>query len=280
MADALRHNTGNGRRIPTPANTINIDSPPETADNPFTQSQIVSSSETASPDFQRIFDLPLFPEGDAGSIAINSDRIHLSHGLININHEGLGNAGDIEIKTEELLLNQSGQITATTREGKGGNIDITAETIRLNENSLITATAEVQGNGGNINIDSTSLIGENNSDILAKAKQGEGGEISIATDQLFGMTRREDLDPSNLSQFQTNEINDIAALSSNNPQFNGMVTVQINNLLPNLEIAPIVIIPPAPQFRPLCQGNFPLSYQHRNTRLRQNKEAMSGGNSE
>ncbi|NER20834.1 MAG: filamentous hemagglutinin N-terminal domain-containing protein [Symploca sp. SIO1C2] len=117
------------------------------------------------------------------------------------NGSGSGDAGDINIEANNILLHNQGQITAVTSSGEGGNIGLDVSgLILMRHNSLISATAGTApggGNGGNITLNAPFIIGipAENSDITANAFTGNGGRITITTQAIFGLEFREQLTP-------------------------------------------------------------------------------------
>jgi len=216
--NATTNGLGNGGNILINATKITVDSPANSNENRFAQAQITSAAEISSPGLIELFNLPPRPQGNTGNITIvNNETLTLSNGgFININNEGIGDAGNVTIDGNLISLTNQAQITASTESGVGGNIEINANT----------------------------LTGEGNSDILANAQQGAGGQITIQTEQTFGFTLRESLETRNIDQFRMNSINDIVAISASNPELSGTVNLEEQNLLPQFEIAPIALIPP------------------------------------
>jgi len=99
---------------------------------------------------------------------------------LEVSSEGTGDAGNLEITTNNLRLRDGGEIRATSTKAGGGDIDINAEDIRLRDSSLISSSVfESVGGGGNITIDSDVFIALEDSDILANAVDGRGGNITI-----------------------------------------------------------------------------------------------------
>jgi filamentous hemagglutinin family protein len=142
--------------------------------------------------------------GNAGNITVNATESTIITGSIDeknapsqdndgsnsglfvgVRGEQIAQAGDINVNTPSLRLNNQGTISAKTNAGEGGNIYITSQDIRLLDQSLITASAGKLGNGGNITIDTDTLVALENSDITAKAFEGRGGSIKIKTQGLF-----------------------------------------------------------------------------------------------
>ena len=62
------------------------------------------------------------------------------------------------INAEQLNLFEAGKITVATTSGQGGNINLKTDQLHLDENSSITATAENNGDGGNVTINTTALL--------------------------------------------------------------------------------------------------------------------------
>ncbi|MEQ8537127.1 MAG: filamentous hemagglutinin N-terminal domain-containing protein [Coleofasciculus sp. D1-CHI-01] len=69
-----------------------------------------------------------------------------------------GNAGDIDITSKDLLVQQGGEITSATQGfGEGGNIRLNLENLQLN-NGRINASTSRFGNGGNIRIRASDSV--------------------------------------------------------------------------------------------------------------------------
>ena len=162
--------------------------------------------------------LPDTVMGNAGTLEINTPSLQVSDGaLVTVRHDSLGNAGKIQIDADSVILNNQGQITATTASGEGGNINLNLQSdLILRNNSLIDTEAFGTGNGGNITINSPVIAGFENSDIIANAQEGNGGNIDITTQGIFGLEFREEL----------TEDSDITASS----EFGINGTVEINNI--------------------------------------------------
>jgi filamentous hemagglutinin family protein len=190
--------------------------------------------------------------GNAGSIRIvaPSGQIVLAgdDSLIAARATGLGGiAGNVEIQSWQLLVEDGAIISVSSEEGQAGNLDISSETISLNsgqlsavtgvsspgadillsdvlllrmsDNSLISAQALVDASGGNINIDASQgyIIGtlNENNDIRADANQGAGGRIEIRALGLYNFEERDAI--------PENRTNDIDASSEFGPP--GTVTI-------------------------------------------------------
>jgi large exoprotein involved in heme utilization and adhesion len=162
--------------------------------------------------------------GPAGNLDIITQRLSVEDGAQITVSSPSGQAGNLTIGANSLELNQ-GQVTAETGtsgiEG-GANIRLqNLNTLLMTDESLISATAFEDANGGNININSIFLValppeGVNGSDIIANAERGDGGRIIINGEGIFGIEERRAI--------PGNRTNDIDASS----QFGASGEIQLN----------------------------------------------------
>ncbi|MEQ8970175.1 MAG: S-layer family protein [Coleofasciculus sp. C1-SOL-03] len=162
--------------------------------------------------------------GPAGNLDIITQRLSVEDGAQITVSSPSEQAGNLTIGANSLELNQ-GQVTAETGtsgiEG-GANIRLqNLNTLLITDESLISATAFEDANGGNININSIFLIalppeGVNGSDIIANAERGDGGRIIINGEGIFGIEERRAI--------PGNRTNDIDASS----QFGASGEIQLN----------------------------------------------------
>jgi filamentous hemagglutinin family protein len=147
---------------------------------------LLSSSALANTPAQRFLGLPLVPSGNAGTATINTRRLIVSErGLVGVDNQGFGMAGDMRITAEEIFLNTEGRISAASVSGEGGNMVLHVRSLQLGDRSQVTAEAGSSGNGGNIILSSNTVVLLNGSRISANAFQGAGGNINITTSGLF-----------------------------------------------------------------------------------------------
>ncbi|MEH2074269.1 MAG: S-layer family protein [Nostoc sp.] len=134
--------------------------------------------------------------GNAGNINLTTGSLFLNDGGISSSSFGEGKAGDININSVSTTLDNKASIAAITNSGDGGNINLTASDRLLLRNSsqisTTAGTAQLGGNGGNININSKFIIAipEENSDITANAFTGTGGNVKINSQGIFGIESR------------------------------------------------------------------------------------------
>ena len=162
--------------------------------------------------------------GNAGKITVNAtdqvivdgidvtlnDRIArfgTSRGIINtlengasgffVTSQGSGSAGNIEVTSPKIQLDNQGRLFADSASGNGGSIRLqVGDLLLLRRSSAISTsagTAQAGGNGGNIDIDAQFILAfpTEDSDITANAFEGNGGNISITAEGLFGIAFRE-----------------------------------------------------------------------------------------
>ncbi|WP_413172518.1 filamentous hemagglutinin N-terminal domain-containing protein [Anabaena azotica] len=181
-------------------------------------SNINSSTVRLSPQLRQFFGLPDILTANAGSVSITTPKLTLTDGgTVTVTSQGTGNAGDLQIITEQILLKNQALIQAQTESGNGGDISLqVGDLLLMRDQSQITSTAQGNGNGGNITINAPIIFGWENSDIIANAFQGKGGNINIQTQGILGLEFRQQL---------TSE-NDITASS----QFGVNGTVKVNTV--------------------------------------------------
>ncbi len=167
-------------------------------DNTYVTS-ISSDVTPATLIFQQLFGLPDMPSGASGDVMISTPSLTINQGgEVSVSNFGLGDAGKLRINADRILLNNDGMIDAITTVGNGGNIEIQSKQIVLMDNSHIVANAFGQdnlGNGGNISIDASIILSVNNSDIVANASKGRGGNIHITSQGIVGLKNRDRVTP-------------------------------------------------------------------------------------
>jgi filamentous hemagglutinin family protein len=137
-----------------------------------------------------------------------------------VSSEGIGEPGNIQVQADTLEIDNQGIISAETQSGQGGNIFLQSQDfLKLSNGSRITTTAFADGDGGSIFINTDTLEALNNSDITANARQGNGGLVVINAQDIFRTAQ-----------------SDITASSELDPQFNGIVRINVLEILPNIKL--------------------------------------------
>jgi filamentous hemagglutinin family protein len=203
-------------------------------------------------------------KGNAGDIHIITPKLIVSNGgeitvsaidETNINvlnffipEEGLspsgidineGNAGNLSVNADVILLKDNANITGNTFRGSEGNIRLNSQSILLSNNSNITTNADENATGGNITIDTETLTSLFNSDITANANRGRGGKITITSQAIFRSPE-----------------SDITAISQAGVEFNGTVTVNTPDVDPSkgLIVLPTNVVDLAARLTQTCKG--------------------------
>ncbi len=107
-------------------------------------------------------------QGNAGNIKVNADDINIvgvnsiqgfSSALLTASEEkDSGQAGKIDITTQNLRISNGGVLSARTRSNSsGGNISVNANKIELIDGGQILASTFNSGNAGNIDINANSV---------------------------------------------------------------------------------------------------------------------------
>jgi large exoprotein involved in heme utilization and adhesion len=144
-------------------------------------------------------------DGIAGSLFVETGEMSVrDEAEVNVSSP-LGQAGNLTISADSLLLNQGSILAVTGKSTSEGGANITLnglDFVRMDNESLISASALEVANGGNITIDSTFIVappptGQLGSDIIANADRGNGGRINITTQGIFGIEFRDELTPDN-----------------------------------------------------------------------------------
>ncbi|MCC5643926.1 S-layer family protein [Nostoc sp. CHAB 5824] len=163
----------------------------------------------------------------------------LNSGLF-VRSQGSGRAGNLQVGSPFIRLDNRGEITAETTSGNGGDITLyDLDLLLLSGNSQISATAGTNqrgGDGGNITIDAPNgfIVAKpnENSDITANAYNGNGGTVKIKATKIFGIASltSEDLKRLGAGGLDPRQLvtNDITAISQTRPDLSGIV--EINTL--------------------------------------------------
>ncbi|HEY9697839.1 MAG TPA: filamentous hemagglutinin N-terminal domain-containing protein [Trichocoleus sp.] len=136
--------------------------------------------------------------GRAGNIRVVADRLRLS-GTANISAsvEGMGQAGDISIQANQVILDLGfirSQARRQATEGNAGNVAIETDQLNLLNGGQISTGSFTRGNAGNItiNADRINITGANPNNgqpsgifsVLETQGRGRSGNIEIETDWL------------------------------------------------------------------------------------------------
>ncbi|NJP09183.1 MAG: S-layer family protein [Leptolyngbyaceae cyanobacterium RU_5_1] len=193
--------------------------------------------------------------GQGGSIVIDPRTVTVRDGAsIAVDSEGSGTGGNIEIQAGRITLDTRGLISAAANSSQGGNITLNVQDLLfLRRGSTISATAgrtQGEGDGGNIRIFAPNgfivAAPNENSDITANAFTGSGGRVIINAQKIFWLVPRSRADLERLlggSPLDPRRLptNDITAISQENPNLSGEVTINTPDVDPNRGLVPLPI---------------------------------------
>ncbi|MGB3654210.1 MAG: filamentous hemagglutinin N-terminal domain-containing protein [Rivularia sp. (in: cyanobacteria)] len=121
-------------------------------------STIASASRPLDQITRQFFGLPDVVTGNSGSVTINTPELRIKNGgLINLVSEGLGKSGSVEVNANSVILDNEGGITIETTDDDAGNIQLNTNILLIND-GIINASTSGIGSGGNININATESV--------------------------------------------------------------------------------------------------------------------------
>jgi filamentous hemagglutinin family protein len=187
--------------------------------------------------FQSAFGLPS-AIGAAGDVRIFTPQLSIQdRGEVSVGSSGSANAGSIFVNADTIKLD-NGRINAETNSGGRGNIELRSQSILLRNGSRITTDAG-NSNGGNIQIKTGVLaaISQENNDITANATLGRGGNIAITAEGILGLQQRSQL-TSNSDITATGWINGMITLRTFNPEPKDIAKLSSSFVQLDSQIAP------------------------------------------
>ncbi|MDZ8085064.1 MAG: filamentous hemagglutinin N-terminal domain-containing protein [Nostoc sp. DedQUE12b] len=185
-----------------------------------------------------------------------------------VRSRGSKGAGNLQVKSPFIRLDNGGEITAETASGNGGNITLhNLDLLLLSGNSQISATAGTEGAGGDggkitINAPNGFIVAKpnENSDITANAYNGNGGTVTINATKIFGIASLTSEDLKRLRPNDPNpdprklQTNDITAISQTRPDLNGIVEINTLNVDPYQGLINLPAVPVNSQVSQVCQA--------------------------
>ncbi|MBD2536598.1 filamentous hemagglutinin N-terminal domain-containing protein, partial [Nostoc flagelliforme FACHB-838] len=169
--------------------------------------------------------------GDAGDLTIKTNTLLIKDGAgITVQSLGTGTAGNMRLNASSIRLDNNALLSGTTQSAK---VDPNREQVTISINSkilTITRNSNIRTNatgenviGGNINIDTDFLIAFKNSDISANSTNFRGGNVRINAQGIFGTQFRD---------VASDSTSDITATGAS-PEFNGSVELNTPDVNPN-----------------------------------------------
>lgn len=100
---------------------------------------------------------------------------------------GLGDAGNLSIHTQQLLLGDGTVISANALPsslGRGGNIAVWADSISLGDRALISSRSEGTQSAGTLSLTVAQTLRGTNSEISTSSTQASGGAIALTANDI------------------------------------------------------------------------------------------------
>lgn len=129
-------------------------------------------------------------QGLGGKIQIQATKVaftgqdskQLRSGIFSIaGNTATGQAGQIEIATQDLVMHDYAEVNAgTSGQGKGGDITITANKINLNSRARITALSRGTGDAGTVNLTIADSLILDNASVETMTESASGGSLFIS----------------------------------------------------------------------------------------------------
>ena len=183
--------------------------------------------------------------GAGGDLRLQTEKLVVEDGaIVTVSSIIAGDAGNLEIAADSILLNNDGSITADNQVGARGNIVLRVGDLEMRRGGRISTNAG-SADGGNITIATENLAALENSDITANALEGAGGRVVIQAEGIFGTQFREAQTPES----------DITATSNLGAEFSGTVEITRPEVDPSsgfVELAENVVDPAALIARDPC----------------------------
>jgi filamentous hemagglutinin family protein len=141
--------------------------------------------------------------GNAGDLTVRTNTLLVRNGaVVTVQTLGTGTSGNMTVNAGSIRLDNNAVLDANTQSAKvdptreQATININSQNLILTRNSnIITNATGANVFGGNININADVLVGIDNSDITANSANFRGGNVTINTQGIFGIQFRDVASP-------------------------------------------------------------------------------------
>jgi large exoprotein involved in heme utilization and adhesion len=118
--------------------------------------------------------------GNAGQLMIKTGRLTVRDGAeVGVRSTGLGSAGSLDVTADSIWLENQGTISAVTFAGLGGNISITTDKLIVRDGASVSVNSQGSENVANIWVNADSVL-LNRGAITATSLLGsQGGNIKL-----------------------------------------------------------------------------------------------------
>ena len=122
--------------------------------------------------------------GKAGNLLVNTNQLVVSNsGEISASTLDIGDAGTVTINSADLVSlsgDNSGIFASTTGQGRGGDITVSTNQFRIQDHAVIDARTTDEGTGGSIFINSNRFEATNNGQLLTTTEgRQRAGDITL-----------------------------------------------------------------------------------------------------
>ncbi len=144
--------------------------------------------------------------GDGGTLSVNArDSIQLigtsqmgASGLF-VGTESTGNAGNLNIETGNLIVQDGAQVSASTSQestGEGGSIIVKTGELNVLNNADITVSSQGTKKAGDLEITARSIKLDGQGKLIGQANSGDGGNITLNLQDLLLLRRNSEISTS------------------------------------------------------------------------------------
>ncbi len=124
--------------------------------------------------------------GDAGNITINTNRLIVENGSIRAGTDFEGDAGSLTITANNITITgSSGLFAQTNGAGDAGKLTLNTQQLTVRDGGRVSTRTRGSGNAGVLDINTNRLILENRGDIRVSTEaEGNGGNLTITASDI------------------------------------------------------------------------------------------------
>ncbi|MCC5626693.1 S-layer family protein [Nostoc sphaeroides CHAB 2801] len=135
--------------------------------------------------------------GEGGTVSVKArDSIQLigtqgkNRSGLSVETKAAGNAGNLNIETGKLIVQDGAQVSASTSEkstGEGGSIIVKTGELNVLNNADITVSSQGTKKAGDLEITARSIKLDNQGKLIGQANSGDGGNITLNLQDLLSL---------------------------------------------------------------------------------------------
>lgn len=124
--------------------------------------------------------------GASESVEVIGFDVGRSRSILTAQSRSAGNAGDLIIKTGQLIVADGAEVSAsTTRAGDAGNVMINTGKLVVRNGAQVTVGSQGTGSAGNLKVTARSIRLDNQANMIAETASGNGGDIILQNPDLL-----------------------------------------------------------------------------------------------